>query len=136
MVATVSALPKGDVLDANGKPNQQFVAFLQKIEKAANALPDLSAVTVPAEDDTAATVTTRSWDDSLNAVPGVDAGADPATLGNGGGTTVGDSFKKIANGLNALYLNDANQEAAIEELSDRVNALRTAVEELRAALAA
>lgn len=130
-MAAVSKLPANWLKDLP----PEAVAYLQKIETQANAAPDLSDVDVPADADTTATVTTRTFNDSLNSVPGVDPGTDPATLGNGGGTTVGDSFKKIANEFNTVHTNCGNLLDAIETLSDRLNAALAVIEELRAAVA-
>lgn len=130
-MAAVSKLPANWLKDLS----PEAVAYLQKLEKQASAAPDLSGITVPAEANTTATVTTRTVDDDLNGVAGTDAGTDPISIGNSGGTTVNDSFTIIANIFNAQYLNDANLAAAIVTLSDRLNAALAVIEDLRAAVA-
>ena len=91
-MAAVSKLPANWLKDLS----PEAVAYLQKLEKQASAAPDLSGITVPDEANTTATVTTRTVDDDLNGVAGTDAGTDPISIGNSGGTTVNDSFTIIA----------------------------------------
>lgn len=127
MARTISGLPKSMA----DKLTAEEIAYLQKIEK--NAQPSTFDVADATTATTSATLTSRVVNDSLNGVAGTDPGGSPIGLGNSGGTTVNDSFTRLANILNALYTNDANLLAAIEELSDRVNALVGTVNEIIAA---
>lgn len=137
---TVSALPKGSLIDAGGNPSPQMVAFLQKIEKRANEAPDLSGVTDITPGSTAAATTSRTVTDSSNGLTGVDPGGSPVAIGYESGPDsvqlLCDNFTILKNLLNDQFANDTNLGDAVDELNARLTALETAFQELRSALTA
>lgn len=80
--------------------------------------------------NTTVTVTSRTVNDSLNGVAGTDPGTNPIGLGNSGGTTVNDSFTRLANILNAQYTNDANLATAIGALNTRTTDLENKINDI------
>lgn len=124
----VSALPKSMA----DKLSPEEIAYLQKIEKYAQPPADFN-VSDASTGTTTATINSRVVNDSLNGVAGTDPGTSPIGLGNSGGTTVNDSFTRLANLINTAYANDAALLDAIEELSDRLNTLVAKVNEIIAA---
>lgn len=135
MTAKVSTLPAGSLSDANGKPSPQFVAYLQKLERLlaeAGTLEDVSPVT-PGNTDPS--VTFRVFTDTDNNVTGTDPGLATQPIGYaGGGTSIFDSFTRLANAVTALYQNDANLDAAIADINTRLTAVENKMNDIIAAL--